>query len=50
MSLESTPTSCKPVDFQQFCESVKALGFFWAVLNERRLATAALREDRKRVS
>jgi len=24
----------KPVDFQQFSESVRALGFFWAVLNE----------------
>ena len=24
----------KPVDFQQFTESVRRLGFFWAVLNE----------------
>jgi CheY-like chemotaxis protein len=24
----------KPVDFQQFSESVRRLGFFWAVLNE----------------
>lgn len=24
----------KPVDFQQFVESVKQLGFFWALLNE----------------
>ncbi len=25
----------KPVDFTQFVEAVKSLGFFWAVLNER---------------
>jgi CheY-like chemotaxis protein len=25
----------KPVDFPQFTECVRALGFFWAVLNER---------------
>ncbi|MDB6029511.1 MAG: response regulator with CheY-like receiver domain and winged-helix DNA-binding domain [Verrucomicrobiales bacterium] len=24
----------KPVDFQQFIDSIKALGFFWAVVNE----------------
>lgn len=24
----------KPVDFQQFVESIKQLGFFWAVVNE----------------
>jgi CheY-like chemotaxis protein len=24
----------KPVDFRQFVESVKQLGFFWAILNE----------------
>lgn len=24
----------KPVDFQQFVESIKQLGFFWAVINE----------------
>jgi CheY-like chemotaxis protein len=24
----------KPVDFQQFMDSIKALGFFWAVVNE----------------
>lgn len=24
----------KPVDFQQFMNSIKALGFFWAVVNE----------------
>ena len=24
----------KPVDFQQFVESVKQIGFFWAVINE----------------
>jgi CheY-like chemotaxis protein len=24
----------KPVDFQQFVESVKQIGFFWAVVNE----------------
>ncbi len=24
----------KPVDFQQFINSIKALGFFWAVVNE----------------
>lgn len=24
----------KPVDFQQFMEAIKALGFFWAILNE----------------
>ena len=25
---------CKPVDFQKFVESIKQLGFFWAVINE----------------
>jgi CheY-like chemotaxis protein len=25
----------KPVDFQQFVESIKALGFFWAIVNEK---------------
>lgn len=25
----------KPVDFQQFVEAIKALGFFWAIVNER---------------
>jgi CheY-like chemotaxis protein len=24
----------KPVDFQQFLEAIKALGFFWGILNE----------------
>ena len=24
----------KPVDFQQFIDSIKALGFFWALVNE----------------
>jgi len=24
----------KPVDFQQFIESVKQIGFFWAIINE----------------
>ena len=24
----------KPVDFQQFVESIKEIGFFWAVINE----------------
>jgi hypothetical protein len=24
----------KPVDFQKFVDSIKQLGFFWAVLNE----------------
>lgn len=24
----------KPVDFQQFVESVKQIGFFWAIINE----------------
>ena len=24
----------KPVDFKQFMDSIKALGFFWAVVNE----------------
>lgn len=24
----------KPVDFQQFVDSIKQLGFFWAILNE----------------
>jgi len=24
----------KPVDFQQFVESIKQIGFFWAVINE----------------
>ena len=24
----------KPVDFQQFVDSIKLLGFFWAILNE----------------
>jgi CheY-like chemotaxis protein len=24
----------KPVDFQQFMESIKQIGFFWAVINE----------------
>jgi hypothetical protein len=24
----------KPVDFQKFIESVRQLGFFWAVINE----------------
>ena len=24
----------KPVDFQKFIESIKQLGFFWAVINE----------------
>jgi CheY-like chemotaxis protein len=30
----------KPVDFQQFIESVKQLGCFWAIINEPPLATA----------
>lgn len=25
----------KPVDFQQFVDSIKSLGFFWAVVNEK---------------
>jgi hypothetical protein len=24
----------KPVDFQQFVDSIKQLGFFWAIINE----------------
>ena len=31
----------KPVDFQQFTESVRQLGFFWAVLNEAPPAAGA---------
>lgn len=30
----------KPVDFQQFIESIKQLGFFWAIVNEPSPGTA----------
>jgi CheY-like chemotaxis protein len=30
----------KPVDFQKFVESIKQVGFFWAVINEPAPATA----------
>lgn len=32
----------KPVDFQQFIEAIKALGFFWAILNESPASRTAL--------
>jgi CheY-like chemotaxis protein len=32
----------KPVNFQQFMDSIKALGFFWAIVNERPPGTGAV--------
>ena len=34
----------KPVDFVQFSESVKQLGFFWAVLNEQPAGSSGKQE------
>lgn len=35
----------KPVDFQQFMTSIKALGFFWAVVNELPPRTSAQQKE-----